>query len=65
MHGKGLVRHLLTLLERDNPDLLVLVVSFLKKMSIFRESKDEMAEGSVVKKLVRMITNKNEVIYTK
>jgi hypothetical protein len=62
MHSKGLVRHLLALLERDNVELLILVVSFLKKMSIFTESKDEMAEGGVVKKLVRLVPNKNETL---
>lgn len=61
MHSKGLVKHLLALLERDNPELLILVVSFLKKISIFRENKDQMAEGNIVKKLVRMVPNQNEV----
>ena len=61
MHGKGLVKHLLALLEKDNTELLILVISFLKKMSIFRENKDQMAEGNIVKKLVRMVPNKNEV----
>lgn len=42
MYHKGLIPLLLTLLERDNDDLLVHVVSFLKKMSIFKENKDEM-----------------------
>lgn len=44
MHNKGLVPHLLALLERDNTELLILVVSFLKKMSIFKENKDEMVQ---------------------
>ena len=61
MHSKGLIPHLLVLLERDNVDLLVLVVSFLKKMSIFKESKDQMAEGGVIKKLVKSFPSKNEV----
>lgn len=42
MHHKGLIPLLLALLERDNDDLLVHVVSFLKKMSIFKENKEEM-----------------------
>ena len=60
MHSKGLVQHLLALLERDNVELLILVVSFLKKMSIFKENKDEMAEGNLIKKLFRIFPNKNE-----
>lgn len=42
MYHKGLIPLLLALLERDNDDLLVHVVSFLKKMSIFKENKEEM-----------------------
>ena len=64
MHSKGLIPHLLALLERDNVDLLILVVSFLKKMSIFKESKDQMAEGGVIKKLVRSFPSKNEVSFS-
>ena len=45
MRNKGLLPHLLTLLERDNQELLILVVSFLKKLSIFRENKDLMVSG--------------------
>ena len=63
MHSKGLVPHLLALLERENMELLTLVVSFLKKMSIFKENKDKMAEGGVIKRLVKLIPNKNEVIF--
>ena len=63
MHSKGLVSHLLALLERDNVELVVFVVSFLHKMSIFKENKDEMAEGSIVKKLVKLIPNKDEVTF--
>jgi len=33
------------LLERDNVDLLILVVSFLKKLSIFVENKAEMVSN--------------------
>ena len=61
MHSKGLIQHLLALLDRDNTELLILAVSFLKKMSIFRENKSEMAEGNVVRKLYRLIPHKNEV----
>ena len=36
---------LVRLLERDNVDLLILVVSFLKKLSIFVENKAEMVSN--------------------
>ena len=42
MKNKKIVPMLVQLLERDNIDLLILVVSFLKKLSIFVENKDEM-----------------------
>ena len=35
------------LLDRDNDDLLILVVSFLKKMSIYADNKEEMVCLSV------------------
>lgn len=63
MHSKGLVSHLLALLERDNVELLVFVTSFLHKMSIFKENKDRMAEGKIVKKLAKLIPNKDEVSF--
>ena len=42
MRNKGLVSQLASLLDRANQELLILVVSFLKKLSIFVENKDEM-----------------------
>ena len=47
MRNKGLVAHLLVLLERDNRELLILVVSFLKKLSIFVQNKDEMVREPI------------------
>ena len=42
MRNKNIVKMLVKCLERDNFELLILVVSFLKKMSIFIENKTEM-----------------------
>lgn len=42
MRNKGLVSHLCVLLERSNQELLILVISFLKKLSIYAINKDEM-----------------------
>ena len=42
MRNKGLVSQLVSLLDRSSQELLILVVSFLKKLSIFVENKDEM-----------------------
>lgn len=42
MRNKNIVKMLLRCLERENFELLILVVSFLKKLSIFVENKQEM-----------------------
>ena len=42
MKNKSIVEMLVRTLERDNYELLILVVSFLKKLSIFVENKNEM-----------------------
>ena len=42
MRNKQLVKLLVKSLERENFELLILVVSFLKKLSIFIENKTEM-----------------------
>jgi hypothetical protein len=42
MRNKGIVKFLVKTLDRDNFELLILVVSFLKKLSIFVENKNEM-----------------------
>ena len=42
MRNKGLIPHLSSLLDRSNQELLILVVSFLKKLSIYAENKDDM-----------------------
>uniref|UniRef100_A0A673HWF6 Kinesin-associated protein 3-like n=1 Tax=Sinocyclocheilus rhinocerous TaxID=307959 RepID=A0A673HWF6_9TELE len=42
MRNKNIVHLLVKSLERDNEELLVLVVSFLKKLSIFLENKNDM-----------------------
>ena len=50
MKNKSIVEMLVRTLERDNYELLILVVSFLKKLSIFVENKNEMVrcEGNHV-----------------
>lgn len=49
MKNKKVVPMLVQLLERDNVDLLILVVSFLKKLSIFVENKVEMVSNDLFK----------------
>ena len=42
MKNKQIIQMLVRTLVRDNHELLILVVSFLKKLSIFVENKNEM-----------------------
>ena len=42
MRNKDVVKMLVKSLERENSELLILVVSFLKKLSIFVENKNDM-----------------------
>lgn len=48
MRNKNVVKMLVKCLDRDNFELLILVVSFLKKMSIFIENKTEMVSSIYV-----------------
>jgi hypothetical protein len=47
MINKKIVYLLMKILNRENSDLLILVVSFLKKLSIFVENKNEMVSKNV------------------
>uniref|UniRef100_A0A8C2GLR4 Kinesin-associated protein 3b n=1 Tax=Cyprinus carpio TaxID=7962 RepID=A0A8C2GLR4_CYPCA len=60
MKDKNIVHLLVKSLERDNEELLVLVVSFLKKLSIFLENKNDMAEMDTVEKLARLVPCEQE-----
>ncbi|KAJ3293590.1 Kinesin-associated protein 3 [Borealophlyctis nickersoniae] len=44
MLKRDIVKYLVLMLDRKTPELLILVVTFLKKLSIFRENKDEMVK---------------------
>ena len=52
MRKKNLVAMLLKILDRTNTDLLILVVTFLKKLSIFIENVDEMV--GIIEKLNKL-----------
>jgi len=55
MKKRRIVPLLVSMLERNNPDLLYIVLSFLKKLSVFGSNKDEMLELDIMKKLNRFI----------
>uniref|UniRef100_A0A3Q0QUF9 Kinesin-associated protein 3b n=1 Tax=Amphilophus citrinellus TaxID=61819 RepID=A0A3Q0QUF9_AMPCI len=60
MRNKNIVGLLVKVLDRDDEELLVLVVSFLKKLSIFLENKNDMAEVDTVERLARLIPCEHE-----
>ncbi|KAG8436493.1 hypothetical protein GDO86_007550 [Hymenochirus boettgeri] len=60
MRNKNIVHMLVKALDRDNFELLILVVSFLKKLSIFMENKNDMAEMDIVEKLSKMVPCEHE-----
>ncbi|XP_054916278.1 kinesin-associated protein 3a [Poeciliopsis prolifica] len=55
MRNKNIVQMLVKLLERDDQELLLVAVNFLKKLSIFLENKNDMAEAAAVEKLARLL----------
>ncbi|KAJ8384515.1 hypothetical protein AAFF_G00204300 [Aldrovandia affinis] len=60
MRNKNIVHMLVKTLDRENAELLVLVVSFLKKLSIFLENKNDMAEVDTIEKLARLVPSEHE-----
>lgn len=65
MVKRKIVLFLTKLLDRVAPDLVILTLTFLKKLSIFEENKDAMAELMVVEKLVRYLScNHDKTIQT-
>lgn len=44
MKNRQVITLLMSMLERNNPDLLFIVLNFLKKLSIFGENKNEMKD---------------------
>ena len=50
------------MMERNNPDLLFIVLNFLKKLSIFGENKNEMKDLGIIEKLNRFIPCNNQLL---
>ncbi len=55
MIKKNLIESLITLIENNSSDLLILIVTFLKKLSCFAENKDVMKELGVIQRVARFI----------
>ncbi|CAH8616748.1 unnamed protein product [Schistosoma mattheei] len=60
MHNKGIVSMICKCLNRDNFELLILLVSFLKKLSIFSENKDEMLKNGIIDRLSKILCRPEE-----
>ncbi|KAJ3286978.1 Kinesin-associated protein 3 [Rhizoclosmatium sp. JEL0117] len=60
MVRRDIVRYLMTILDRETPELLVLTMTFLKKLSIFKENKDELVQSdSTFTKLEKILCIEN------
>lgn len=62
MAAHGLVPMLTAMLARQNADLLVLVLAFLKKLSIFGENASEMGRARLADKLVAFVPNQHDEV---
>ncbi|XP_029355317.1 kinesin-associated protein 3a isoform X2 [Echeneis naucrates] len=60
MRNKNIVNILVKILDREDEELLLVVISFLKKLSIFLENKNDMAEALAVEKLARLVPCEHE-----
>lgn len=55
MRRRNITKMLIKTLDRNNAELLILVVTFLKKLSIVRDNKDDMNELDIVDKFPRLL----------
>ncbi|CAK4677879.1 hypothetical protein AeMF1_014559 [Aphanomyces euteiches] len=55
MVKKKIVNFLAKMLDRVNPDLVILTLGFLKKLSVFEENKDMMIELQVPEQVIRYV----------
>ncbi|CAG2114224.1 unnamed protein product, partial [Medioppia subpectinata] len=60
MINKGIIGLLVKTLERDSQELLLVVVTFLKKVSVYLENKNQMKEYSIIEKLAPILSLTNE-----
>lgn len=64
MRKRSVVTYLSSMLRRNNVELLILSVTFLKKLSIYKENKEEMVQCGIVGKLSKFVTAKNKALVT-
>jgi hypothetical protein len=59
MKRRGATSLLVQLLGRSNDELLILVISFLKKLSLYGENKDTMVGSSIIEKITPLLVSEN------
>ncbi|KAI8848530.1 kinesin-associated protein-domain-containing protein [Chytridium lagenaria] len=66
MIKRDIVKYLMIMLERKTPELLILSTTFLKKLSVFKENKDEMVKGreELIRKLDAILPSENQALQT-
>jgi hypothetical protein len=62
MTKRDIVGMLTSMLSRNNVDLLMLSIMFLKKLSVFQENKNEMVENNLIEKSSRLIPCNHEAL---
>lgn len=64
MTKKNILGLLIKALERENDELQVLVITFLKKLTIIQENKEQMAEFGIVERLPKLLQSNNaDLVY--
>ncbi|KAK3239306.1 Adenylyl-sulfate kinase (APS kinase) [Cymbomonas tetramitiformis] len=62
MKKRNIVLYLVSVLDRKNVELLILAVTFLKKLSIYKENKDKMQSCGIIQKLAKFVPVGNDVL---
>ncbi|KAJ3103417.1 Kinesin-associated protein 3 [Phlyctochytrium planicorne] len=66
MVKRDIIKYLFLMLERKTPELLLLAVTFLKKLSVFKENKEEMVKNreELLGKLDALLPSENQALQT-
>ncbi|CAH1133621.1 unnamed protein product [Ceutorhynchus assimilis] len=59
MSKRNITGLLIKVLERNNDELLILIVTFLKKLSIMQCNKDTMANHNIIEKLPKLLNSRS------
>ena len=62
MTKRGIISYLTAILSRSNAELLVLVLLFLKKLSLFKENLPAFKEQKMIEALVPFVPHANDAV---